>query len=75
MGYHVLGFQVFATVDGGKKRQAISQRFTSKGAASDYCALAVKQGFKDAAVVEIEGEEKRKGDGQAREKKEIRPPQ
>lgn len=75
MGFYVLGFQVFASVDGGKKPQPISQKFTSRGAAETYAKLAVKQGFADAKVREIEGEEKHKGDGPVREKREIRPPQ
>jgi hypothetical protein len=72
---YTLGFQVMASVENKKDFQPISAKFNSKAAAEDYKALAVKQGFKDAWVKEIEGFEPDLEYKAKRQKKEVRPKQ
>lgn len=53
--FYTLGFTVYASLEGKKSPQPISQRFTSRSAAETYMQLARKNGFKDAYVHEVEG--------------------
>lgn len=68
-----LGYVVMASVEGKKDRQPISRRYSSYAAASAYCELALKNGFKDAYVESVNGFEPDLSEVKKKLRKEVKP--